>query len=345
MLSDQPFFSICIPAHNPLPFIELAFSSIAAQTFSSWEVILVDDHSDDIFDEWIHNQTILPPEKLTVCRLEENCGPFYARRVAFGAATGAYILCLDADDDFMNETVLQQLNYSIVSNDVVADVVLFNVSLDKKVSNNWIDYSAEGINSGWVSKDLIIKTFLSSQKLNNLCSKAIRRELLLPADLSEAKGYYMCEDRLETAGVICAAENYFLLNKPLYHYRTNPSSTTHRKFDLDYCWQQSHTDKVVASLFSDADGLDLLYTEFLQVWADDMCLLTRGRSYSQLLSCYRQMAADDLFLMAFNATDANYLRTDRKILLQLLRSGRYTACAILSRSLFAIKERVRGFVR
>lgn len=106
MASDAPLVSIVIPCFNAGAFIEETIASVKSQTFKDFEVIVVDDGSDD-------HETIrlLDTYATTGVRLVRtaNCGVAAARNTAITASSGRYILPLDADDliapDFLEKTV------------------------------------------------------------------------------------------------------------------------------------------------------------------------------------------------------------------------------------------------
>ena len=102
-------FSICIPAHNAVRNIKYALLSIAKQSFADWEVVIVDDGSTDNLISYLHEQTIIPHDKLRCYSFESNSGPFLARRKAFSLATGEYIISLDSDDEFNHVEMLKCL--------------------------------------------------------------------------------------------------------------------------------------------------------------------------------------------------------------------------------------------
>lgn len=345
MVNEAPLFSICVPAHNSLHLIEDALASVAMQTFDAWEIIVVDDCSNDGTIEWLKSQKLVPQDKLRLISLDENCGPYYSRKVSFRAARGAYVLCLDADDEFLGAEALERLSAAISDRGVLPDIVMFNATIDKAHSQAWIDYSSAGLCSGAISKDIVVDAFLGTQKLNNLWTKAIRKELLLPVDLDGARGLLMCEDRLEVAGALAKAQHFLLLDEPLYYYRPNPNSTTHRLFELGHCRQQSYVDAAIARLFPGEREVHLVHGEFLKVWADDMCLITRGRAVRAAADCYGAMAVNEFFLEAYGNTGTKALRGDRRLLLSLLHGGRYFAAALLASALYVSKEAIKCRVR
>lgn len=338
MVAERPFFSICIPAHDALPLIEKTLGSVGSQRFDDWEVVVVDDSSTDGTAEWLESQTSLPFSKLSVIKLDVNRGPFYARRVAFRSACGRYVLCVDSDDELVGERALERLHEIIVSEEEQPDVVLFNAAVDRDCENRWIDYAVEDLTSGVVDKDHIVELFLRTHKLNNLCLKAIKRELLLPASLEGAEGLLMCEDRLEVAGVLAKANRFLLLDEPLYYYRQNDSSTTHGVFELDYYRQQSYVESEISLLFSKNSALRDLNKQFLMMCADDMYRIARGRTIQETSECYRTIKNEGFFSKAYRSEGATGQRGDRAALLCLLWRGRYAWAATIAKGFNTFKD-------
>ena len=99
---DSPLFSIVIPALNAGPFIRSALESAAAQTFRSFEIIVVDDGSTD--DTLGIAQEVLQSRALTwqvVARPEgQPKGVAGARNYGVQLARGTWVAFLDADDLF-----------------------------------------------------------------------------------------------------------------------------------------------------------------------------------------------------------------------------------------------------
>lgn len=345
MAGKAPVFSICIPAHDPFPLLEEALDSVVSQTFTDWEVIIVDDCSERAVEEQLRKREALVSYRIKCIRLDKNKGPFYARRVAFGVSSGSYVLCLDADDELLGSDVLEELYSSICCAEVQPDVILFNATTNTVTRDSWVDYELLDLHDGPLSRNSVIRCFLESYRLNNLCLKAIKRELLFPASLDDAAGLYMCEDRFEVAGVFAKAHEYLLIDRQLYFYRQNPSSTTHRRFELDYCRQQSFVDKAVADLFAEEFSLAGLYDFFLHVWVDDMCRITWGRSIAEIADCYEAMAGNPFYGEAYESVGIRTMRADRRLLLWLLNGGKFVFAAIVANTRRVLLGLVKGYMR
>lgn len=92
-----PEVSVVIPAYNAAGFIEQTLDSVRAQTYRSWEVIVVDDGSTDGTHEVVERYLAchqLPGR----CIRQENRKIAGARNTGIWAARGRYIALLDHDD-------------------------------------------------------------------------------------------------------------------------------------------------------------------------------------------------------------------------------------------------------
>jgi len=106
----QPFFSIIIPLYNRRHRIDRAVHSVLAQTFTDWELIIVDDGSTD--GSWEHIQTYMDV-RITVLRNAVNSERCVTRNNGIAHAKGQYICFLDSDDYHLPEH-LGLLHASIV---------------------------------------------------------------------------------------------------------------------------------------------------------------------------------------------------------------------------------------
>ena len=335
-MEQAPLFSICIPAHNARGIIGMCLESLARQTCGDWEAIVVDDASTDGLGEFCDVQDIMPAERLTYVRLDENQGPFRARRRAFSLAHGRYVVCLDADDELIGTDALSSMRDVIES--ARPDLLLFNMSAREQGGDSIIGYGSLGLREGPIERDALIEAFLSTYALNNLATKAIRRELLTEGDSEAPEGLKMCEDRLEVSGAIARAGSAYLLDRDLYFYRPNEASTTHRRFEVDYCAQQAFVERRAWELLgASVASRDGQYALLLGAWAHDMEALVQGRDARELAACLEEMAAEPLFVEAMDAVGAAGLRFERARSLRLLRQGRVRAAARWVRALARLK--------
>lgn len=88
-------FSVIVPLYNKAPYVEKALQSILSQTFTDYELIVVDDGSTDESAEVA--TPLIPSEKGRMIR-QANAGVSVARNNGVAVSQGDYLCFLDADD-------------------------------------------------------------------------------------------------------------------------------------------------------------------------------------------------------------------------------------------------------
>lgn len=102
--------SIITPAYNAGRFLPEAVQSVEQQTFTDWEMIIVDDCSkDDTYK--VACGFAKNDNRIKVIQHKINSGVAAARNTALDAATGDYIAFLDSDDKWMPEKLEMQLSF------------------------------------------------------------------------------------------------------------------------------------------------------------------------------------------------------------------------------------------
>ena len=106
MHNERPLVSVIIPAYNAAGFIGETLTSVFGQTYSNYEVIVVNDGSPDT-DEL---KKVLAPFRDRLIYLEqENKGPSAARNNAIGKARGEFVAFLDSDDAWLPNYLEEQI--------------------------------------------------------------------------------------------------------------------------------------------------------------------------------------------------------------------------------------------
>lgn len=89
--------SIIVPNYNGMKTLSDMFLSVLTQTFSNWELIIIDDGSSDqsthLIEQYIQND-----QRIKLIKMIHNSGPAKARNTGIKEARGKYIAFLDADD-------------------------------------------------------------------------------------------------------------------------------------------------------------------------------------------------------------------------------------------------------
>ena len=119
--------SIITPSYNSSKFIKDCVHSVFSQTYKNWEMIIVDDCSEDNSKEII-SELSTKDKRIKPIFLEKNVGAAEARNTAIRQSKGKYVAFLDSDDlwnpkkleiqlSFMNknEIVFSYTNYQLMS--------------------------------------------------------------------------------------------------------------------------------------------------------------------------------------------------------------------------------------
>ncbi|TYS59959.1 glycosyltransferase family 2 protein [Sutcliffiella horikoshii] len=102
--------SVITPSYNAEKFISATIESVRTQTYTNWEMIIVDDCSKDTTREILKEYAELDP-RIKPIFLEENSGAAVARNTALKAAQGDYVAFLDSDDLWVPHKLEKQLAF------------------------------------------------------------------------------------------------------------------------------------------------------------------------------------------------------------------------------------------
>lgn len=102
--------SIITPVYNCEHYIEDTIKSVQEQTYTNWEMILVDDCSKDNSADII-NKLAQNDQRIKYIKLAENSGAAIARNTALDKSTGRYIAYLDSDDLWLPMKLERQIGF------------------------------------------------------------------------------------------------------------------------------------------------------------------------------------------------------------------------------------------
>lgn len=234
-MENQSAISIIIPAYKAAPFLETAIQSLQNQTFSDFEVIIIEDCSPD------DGATLREAERLAsldgrirIGRTKVNSGISIARNVGLDMATGHYVTFLDADDRFSPDSLEKMHSLATRYN---ADVVCCCMELtypDGKVRHHVEGSREQVFTDPEEITELALNVFSASVGRGRrsfhmpTISRLVRRELLeennirfpnVPHLLSEDMPFVFASMR-KCRVFVYTADTY-------YRYLQNPESLTH----------------------------------------------------------------------------------------------------------------------
>lgn len=110
MIKHKDLISIITPMYNSEMFIIQTIESVLSQTYTEWEMIIVDDASSDnsvnVVREYMKHNS-----RIKLIALEQNAGPAVARNKAIFEAKGKYIAFLDSDDYWDAQKLEKQIAF------------------------------------------------------------------------------------------------------------------------------------------------------------------------------------------------------------------------------------------
>lgn len=205
--NSAPFFSIIIPCYNAASFVNKALHALELQTFSDFEIILVDDCSTDNTYEycrrWAENSTLL----VTLLRNKENSGPGASRSWGLQHAKGRFVGFCDSDDWY--EPDLLELAYSKIQSEK-AELVFFDFYRCFSDNHRMKVGSLSNFCKCKKKEDFI------ALSTDSLCSLLIKKTLLEKVPMANL---YNAEDVVTVPLFVAEAERISFLNRPLYNYQ------------------------------------------------------------------------------------------------------------------------------
>ncbi|GAB3063592.1 glycosyltransferase family 2 protein [Salinicoccus sesuvii] len=119
-ISDGPKVTVIMPAYNAARGISTGIESILNQTWANIELIVVDDQSTDETVS-IVSQHAAADTRIKLMTTPKNSGPYVARNIALGAATGMFVTVNDADDWSHPEKIEIQVRHLLNNEKVIAN--------------------------------------------------------------------------------------------------------------------------------------------------------------------------------------------------------------------------------
>lgn len=101
--------SIIMPSWNTSRYISESIESVISQTYTNWELIIVDDCSTDNTDDVV--KQFLGDTRIKYIKNEKNCGAALTRNRALRVAKGEWIAFLDSDDLWKPDKLQKQINF------------------------------------------------------------------------------------------------------------------------------------------------------------------------------------------------------------------------------------------
>lgn len=249
----EPIVSIIVPIYNSGVYLSKCLDSIAVQTFSNFECILIDDGSTDnssvICDNYAANDS-----RFQVLH-QKNKGAHAARLAGYKCSRGKYIGFVDADD-WIEHDMYEKL-VGAMSDGIDITMVCFTQecqgSLGLEIRKKWCRKAIDAREA--------IAHFLTRRVFGwELWCKLFRRELfddnVFPVEISVG------DDMISCLYLFQRAKKVVYMPDDSYHYRLHPNSMIHDKVN-DVSWKFSEALRMALCNFTTLDNQVYNYILYL----------------------------------------------------------------------------------
>lgn len=348
-MQNLPFFSIVMPVYNVEEHLSQAVESVLAQTFSDFELILVDDCSPDgsgaLCDQYAQSDT-----RVRVCHLAENGGLSNARNQGIKAAHGTYITFIDSDD-YVTDDLLQTVYDSLQKN--WADAVVFGMVEDYFDADGTLlkSYSISYENDLYITdRETLRKEVIELERrtLLGYSTNTFYRLDILKENSIFFKKITMIEDILFNLDFVPFAETANILKFAPYHYMKRADNSLTNKFVKDY--YTLHRRRV-CDLLKLYESWGMCTTQVYSVLADIYvryifsalqrnCAPQAKMKHRDRVQWLRDLYRDDLYLALAPYMHGSNLVV--RILSELLAHKNITLCLTLGRVIYIVKTYLPG---
>lgn len=223
----DPFFSIIVPVYNSDKYLSSAVDSIVEQSFTDWELLLIDDGSTDNSGK-ICDELSAADSRIKTLHLL-NGGMCHARNVALKVATGTYVTFCDNDDHYL-PGLLETVHGFIQANGGDIDCVCYGRYLRQYAENGTLLYESEVVPS---VRDVFCDAAIAdnydkvAQASDGVWSRCYRRAMLLDNQIQFDESLrHGAEDILFNMQVISAAHSVGLIPKSYYEWLRREGHST-----------------------------------------------------------------------------------------------------------------------
>lgn len=293
----QPLISLIIPVYNVEKYLKKCLDSIINQTFTDFEIILVDDGSKDKSGA-ICDECATKDNRILVIH-KDNGGVSSARNLGITKASGEWILFVDADDVVPQGTLLYYAN-SIATNDI--DMILGSYATYDE-NDNIKKYNTKQFEKTISMLECLKLFYHSDTKLfqGYIWNRPMKRSIIMDNHLLFNESIYFKEDGLFAVQyMLCCTKECLYSSRIVYNYYQHENSSMHL-----------YNSKVSNKYLTNLDAR-ILCLESIKQKYHDKNLINKAK-YS-VLAFYYQIKS------RISKTEYNTLKFKTKLLYRLIKS-------------------------
>ncbi|GKU77025.1 glycosyltransferase family 2 protein [Paenibacillus sp. L3-i20] len=218
-------FTIVIPCFNLAKYIRKTIESVLVQTYTDFELIIIDDGSLD--DSYKILQEIENTDKRVRLFSKENGGVSSARNFGIHKSTGDYILFLDGDD-LINKDLLKRAHHIFTNTDV--DMFSYGYQTLNENTNQTIKkYSSNKYNNKILTEVQFLNLFLTKKISQSMCSFITKKEIIDKNKILFDENTKHGEDQELQVRCISKCMSIFYDSEVLFYYIQRAGSAVNNK--------------------------------------------------------------------------------------------------------------------
>lgn len=280
-------FSILVPVYNVMDYVDECIQSVLGQTYTNYELVLVDDGSTDQSGAIIDKYSDKDPRVKAFHK--ENKGLIHTRRFAIDHASGEYYVMLDSDDMLEKDSL--EILYKTI-NKHNCDCVFYN---RKKLIEGGIQHTTYHIQEEYLAdRSSIIRKALIDVPYNSFCLKCAKSSMYSKMDFSQYYHISRGEDALQSLELLSNCNTAEFIDNELYIYRIRSGSIcnpvnqtayevdlTVRKKCLQFVREQNCFTKEDMNRYRDK-YIDFYINQIILVGSINMSVQKKKDAYKQL---------------------------------------------------------------
>ncbi len=216
-VSQTVLVSVIMPAYNSASTISESIQSVLDQTFSGWELLIIDDHSKDRSVQVI-KEFVKRDNRISLIELPENGGLSNARNTGINASRGDFLTFLDADDLWHKSKLEAQVQLHLQNplcriSHTNYDFVVGGKIISRKLGQIFDRFYSK---SGELYPQILYKNNIA------ILSVMVDRTLVIDSNGFDS-GLWAFEDQDLWIKIAQQKNEFAYLNKKLCYYRINPN--------------------------------------------------------------------------------------------------------------------------
>uniref|UniRef100_UPI0040476352 glycosyltransferase family 2 protein n=1 Tax=Algoriphagus sp. TaxID=1872435 RepID=UPI0040476352 len=219
---NSDLVSIILPTFNHAHFLSRAIESVLSQTYTNWELIIIDNYSKDRTDEVINQ---FKDFRIKVLKVQNNGVIAVSRNMGIDMAKGTWIAFLDSDDWWTSDKLkvcIEKLNEEI-------DFVFHDLSIVGIIPASFRSKVLKGKHLvPPITKDLLVNGNIISNS-----SVIVRKSILLSVNkIDESKEMIASEDYNTWLKISAITSKFLYIPKNMGFYMVHPDGMSKKNMSI-----------------------------------------------------------------------------------------------------------------